>query len=105
MIKVKITIAKTSFYADLAKDVDTEIEGTFGPCPVFKEGQTFMVNNLDEVPEGFCAWAWADIQRDVAMLFFGAKPSPRLKNEFSMYSSCDEGIRPVVFLLEKIEID
>lgn len=103
MRKVKITIVKTEFNAEFAKQVDTAIEGAYGPCPIFNEGQTFIVDNLDETPKGFCAWAWADIQRDVAMLFFGARPSPRLKNEFSMYSSCDQGIRPVVFLLERID--
>ena len=105
MIKVKITVVKTEFYPDLAEDVDTSIEGTFGPCPIFQLGQSFDVENLDDIPKGFCAWAWADTERDIAMLFFDATPSPRLKNKHSMYSSCDEGIRPVVFKLERIDAD
>lgn len=100
---VKVTVMKTEFYEDFAADVDLSIEGTFGPCPIFKEGQVFIIHNLDDIPKGFCSWAWADIQRDIAMLLFGAKPSPRLKNEYSMYSVCDEGLRPVIFRLEKIE--
>ena len=105
MIKVKITVVKTEFYEDLAEDIDTSVEGPFGPCPIFYLGQTFFVENLDDVPKGFCAWAWADIERDIAMLFFNATPSPRLKNQYSMYSSCDEGIRPVVFKLERIDVE
>lgn len=100
---VKITIAKTAFYPDLAEDVNTNIEKDFGVCPIFKEGQTFTVFSIDEIPEHFCSWAWADIQRDVALIFYGGQPEPTLKNPNSMYSCCDEGLRPVTFKLERIQ--
>lgn len=105
MYGVKITIAKTEYYPDLVEDVDLEIEKEFGPCPFFQVGQEFVVENIDKIPEHFCSWAWADIERDVAMILFGATPEPVLKNKHSMYSSCDEGLRPVVFKIERITID
>ena len=105
MFGVKITVVKTEYYPDLVKDVDTTAEGTFGPCPFFTVNQVFIVDNIDKIPEGFCSWAWADIERDVAMILFGATPQPVLKNRHSMYSSCDEGLRPVVFKIERITID
>ena len=104
MYGVRITVVKTEFYPEFVKDVDTSIEGEFGPCPFFKVGQVFIAENIDHIPKGFCSWAWADIERDVAMILFGAVPSPVLKNKHSMYSSCDEGLRPVVFRIERIEL-
>lgn len=104
MKAVKITIVKTEFYEDLASEVNTNIEGDFGLCPFFKKGQEFIVKDIDEIPKGFCSWAWADIERDVAIILFGGQPKPVLKNPYSMYSCCDEGLRPVIFKLERIEI-
>lgn len=102
---VKITVVKTEFYPELVKDINTDIEKTFGRCPFFKEGQTFIIKNIDQIPEKFCSWAWADIERDVALILYGGQPQPVLKNPNSMYSCCDEGLRPVIFKLERIEIE
>lgn len=102
---VKITIAKTAFYPDLSEDVDDNIVKDFGPCPIFKEGQTFTIRSIDEIPERFCSWAWADIQRDIALILYGGQPEPALKNPNAMYSCCDEGLRPVIFKLERIQIE
>lgn len=106
MFGVKVTVAKTEFYPEFVKEVNKDIEGQekFGRCPFFKEGQEFIIENIDQIPEGFCSWAWADIERDIAIILFEGKPQPVLKNPHSMYSCCDEGLRPVIFKLERIEI-
>ena len=102
---VKITVMKTEYYPDLVEDVDQSVLPTpFGPCPIFKVGDVYTVRDVDHIPNGFCSWAWADIERDVAMILFGATPQPYLKNRHSMYSSCDEGLRPVVFKIERVEL-
>lgn len=103
MSAVKITIVKTEFYPELVADVNLDVEGEFGACPFFKVGQEYIIKNIDEIPEGFCAWAWADIERDIALILFGGCPEPVLRNPHSMYSCCDEGLRPVVFKIEQIE--
>lgn len=105
MFGVKITVVKTEFYPDLVEDVNTEVEGEFCPCPIFEVGQQFIIDSVDVIPKNFCAWAWADIERDIAMILFGAQPQPILKNPHSMYSCCDEGLRPVVFKIERIELN
>jgi uncharacterized repeat protein (TIGR04076 family) len=104
MYGVNITVVKTEFYSDLAMDINTNIEGNFGQCPIFKVGQSFLIHDTGEIPENFCAWAWADIQRNIAMLIFGGQPQPVMKNPYSMYVCCDEGIRPVIFKLERVEL-
>lgn len=103
MYSVKITVAKTEFYPEFVKEINADVEGEFGRCPFFKEGQVFIISSIDEIPENFCSWAWADIERDVALILYGGRPQPVLKNPHSMYSCCDEGLRPVIFKLERIE--
>jgi len=47
-------------------------------------------------------WAWADIQRDVAHLALGGDFS-WINKPGSMVSCCTDGLRPVVFKLERAE--
>ena len=103
MLGIQITVVKTEFYPDLAQYVDESVEGEFGSCPVFNVGQSFIVHDAGEIPKDFCAWAWADIQRDIAILLFGGQPQPIMKNRYSMFCCCDEGIRPVIFKIERID--
>ena len=72
---------------------------------VFKEGQTFIVSGIDEIPDQFCSWAGADIQKDIALIMYGAQSEPALKNPNVMYSCCDEGLRPGVFTFERIQVE
>ncbi len=39
-------------------------------CDAVETGKTYLSKDL-KMPDGFCAWAWADIQRDVAHLALG----------------------------------
>lgn len=105
MFEIRITVVKTEFYPDLASEVDINLNPHFGMCPIFRVGDIFFLKSLDDIPQGFCSWAWADIQRDIAMILFGATPSPELKNPHSMFVCCDEGIRPVIFKIERMSID
>ncbi|MFA9437964.1 MAG: TIGR04076 family protein, partial [Candidatus Bathyarchaeota archaeon] len=73
-----------------------------GKCDYFTDGQVIMVDfNLNQ-PEGFCSWAWADIQRDIAHLALGGD-FRWINKPGSMVSCCTDGLRPVVFKLERIE--
>jgi len=54
------------------------------------------------MPEGFCSWAWADIQRDVAVLALNGN-FPWVKDEGIGISWCTDGFRPVVFKLKRME--
>ena len=70
-------------------------------CDGVETGKTYLSKDLS-MPEGFCAWAWADIQRDVAHLALGGD-FRWINKPGSMVSCCTDGLRPVVFKLERVE--
>ncbi|MFP3952149.1 MAG: TIGR04076 family protein [Candidatus Bathyarchaeia archaeon] len=100
----------------MVKDVKITVVSMLKPGKVFDElaadsvtaecgrvniGDEFISKELN-MPEEFCSWAWADIQRDVAHLALGGN-FPWIKKEGSMVSCCTDGLRPVVFKLERVE--
>ena len=72
MAKVRIKVMKKVLHQDLIDDylASSAKENGFGLCTAFEEGQEFILEGMS-YPEGFCHWAWADIQRDVMMVMFG----------------------------------
>jgi len=101
MNKVKITVLKKCFYEELADTYLTEGRAV-GPCPLVEEGQTFIYEGSATMPEGFCPWAWIDIYRGVAALSAGATNTPWNKKDGQEIFCCSDGVRPVVFLLERL---
>jgi len=97
MFKVRITVLKKLKTGDVLERYGKGVEEG---CPLFKVGDEFMVEDLNK-PEGFCSWAWADIQRDVTALALGGN-FPWIKDEGTMISCCTDGLRPVIFKLERI---
>jgi uncharacterized repeat protein (TIGR04076 family) len=99
---VKITVAKKLSTKDvfgsspprISKDVESA-------CPRFKEGDTY-VSEKGSCPQGFCSWAFADIQRDIAHLRFGGS-YPWMQEQGVAYSCCTDGLRPVIFRLERLK--
>ena len=95
--KLKITVVKRDFYKDLA---DEYANKDVGICEAVKDGQVYILEGPDK-PEDFCSWAWADIQRDVVAILYGAS-YPWINRPNAVISCCTDGIRPVVFKLELI---
>ena len=92
--RVKITVVKKLHHADLiAEHTDT---GDWGPCSHFEVGQEFIASAEApwHMPEGFCGWAWADMQK---MVWGMARDGPEV-----FVTCCTDGYRPVIFLLEKL---
>ena len=98
--RLKITVVKRLSNQDLIDEYGVDVKSQ---CEVVKDGQEFMVEGLN-MPEGFCAWAWADIQRDVAHLFLDGD-FPWVKEKGVMISACTDGFRPVIFKLERLPDD
>ena len=100
MANVKITVIK--------KLSNTELFGENPPlhftgaaeCDRLQLGQEF-ISEEGKFPDGFCAWAFADIQRDIIHLRLGGD-FPWFKEKGPISSCCRDGARPVIFKLERI---
>ena len=100
--KVKITVVKKFVAEDLAKEfvVDEMKKKGFGVCDAVEMGKEYILTEPN-MPEGFCSWAWADINRDVVAMMAGAS-FPWINKEGVSIASCTDGLRPVVFKIERI---
>lgn len=100
--KVKITVVKKLSTEDIyGGKLPDAIEDMETECPLFTEVKEFIVDEVGNMPQGFCSWAWADIQRDVTHLRFQGD-FPWMKVKGVTYACCTDGLRPVFFKLERI---
>ena len=100
MKKVKITVLKTTFDAELAAQYGTE---GLTACPMMKEGQVFYADYAK--PEGLCDEAWKAIYQYVFALAHGAGEGlfyygDWIRTPGVAICSCNDGLRPVIFKLE-----
>ena len=100
MLNVIITVMRKARYDDLIEIYENPIEHA---CDL-KEGQVFICNGWQK-PEGFCNSAWESISPFVMTLSHGGGNfyDGWMKNEKSAMISCNDGFRPVSFLLEVCE--
>ncbi len=98
MSKLRITVLKKMHFPDLQADYAKD--RTFGICTAFEEGQVF--ETAESKPDGFCSWAWADIQRDVTLVRSRAE-LPCIGKKNTMISCCTDGFRPVVFRIDRVD--
>lgn len=100
MKQVKISVMKMAHYADLIEKYENPIEHA---CDM-KEGQVFIANGWQK-PEGFCDSAWESISPFVMTLAHGGENfyGGWMKNRRSAMISCNDGFRPVSFLIEAMD--
>ncbi|MDR3153235.1 MAG: TIGR04076 family protein [Deltaproteobacteria bacterium] len=101
MKKCRITVLKRNFDEELAREYG--VKG-LGKCPLHAEGQAYLADWAR--PDGFCDEAWKAIYQYVFALAHGsstffhddwiAKPGVAV-------CSCNDGIRPVIFKVERID--
>ncbi|MBP5405137.1 MAG: TIGR04076 family protein [Clostridia bacterium] len=98
MKRVKITVIRRASYADLIKKYE---DPATAPCRT-KVGSVYYSENAER-PEGLCEIAWREtLYPFVKTLaegggdFYGVW----MKNKHSAMVSCNDGFRPVSFLLE-----
>lgn len=99
----KITVLKTLYHADLAEEYRRP-DVHRGPCPVFEVGQEFVVDYLAQRPEDFkCDWAWDDLHKIIMVLMTRGNFGTWMKNENNFIACCTDGVKPVVFKIERLE--
>ncbi len=102
MEKCKITVLKKMFNKELFEEYcSLNLSEHCHGCPDLNVGQEFLVENHNKIPEGFCSWAWGDIQKDVTTIMFNGS-FPWMKQPGVAISSCSDGFMPVVFKIEKV---
>ena len=102
MKKIKITVIRKARYDDLIARYENPIENA---CDM-EEGKIFIANGWER-PEGFCLSAWETLSPFVMALSHGAENfyDGWMKNPKSALLSCNDGFRPVSFLLETLDED
>ena len=101
MKKVRITVMRIARYDDLIERYENPIEHA---CDM-REGQVFIADGWQR-PESFtCDSAWDSLSPFVMALAHGAEDlySGWMKNKTSAMISCNDGFRPVSFLLETLD--
>ena len=102
MKKVKITVMKTACYTDLIEKYENPISHA---CDM-QEGQIFIANGWEK-PQGFCDSAWESLSAFVMALAHGGEDfyDGWMKSKRTAMISCNDGFRPVSFLLEAMEAE
>jgi uncharacterized repeat protein (TIGR04076 family) len=95
---VKITVVKKVSNPEVFRRYADR--GAQPSCETVEVGMEFVSQGM-AMPPDFCSWAWADIQRDVAHLALGGD-FPWIKQRGTMITCCTDGLRPVIFKLERI---
>ena len=100
MKRIKITAVRKVEHLDLIELYENPIQHA---CDI-REGDTFISEGAAK-PEGFCDGAWGNLYPFVMTLACDGKNiyDGWMKNPHSAMICCNDGFRPVSFLLEAIE--
>lgn len=100
MKKVKITVVRKVHYVDLSDRYENPIDHA---CDI-EQGQTFVAVDAQR-PEGLCESAWQSMQPFVLTLACGGGNfyDGWMRNPHSAMIACNDGFRPVSFLIETID--
>ena len=100
MKNVRITVMRMAHYDDLMAQYENPIEHA---CTL-QEGQTFVTEGWQR-PAGLCESAWESMSPFVLALAAGGGDfyDGWMQNKNSAMISCNDGFRPVSFLLETVE--
>ena len=97
---VKITVLKRFKPSDVFKKSPATFLEPTEECTIFNDGQEFICENT-RMPNDFCNSAWHSIYPYVRILAFGGDP-PWYKEKGIIINSCVDGLRPVIFKLERM---
>jgi len=102
--KVKITVIKQFLPKDIFGHDFTLVSGKKVTNCSLKEGKDFISDGTGNMPQGFCPHAWNSIFRNVHLLTWGGGYSDTIGDN-QAFGVCPDGLRPVIFKLERIAID
>ena len=102
MNNVLITAIRQTIYTDLMAKYENPIQHTCDVC----EGQQWIAP-CGSKPVGLCDSAWESMRAFVEELSAGGGNfyDGWMQNPYSALISCNDGFRPVSFLLERIDME
>ena len=102
MKNCRITVIRKARYDDLIEKYENPIEHA---CDL-EEGDVFVSLN-GEKPDGLCESAWESMKNFVKELADGGGSfyDGWMKDPYSAMISCNDGFRPVSFLIETLKED
>ena len=99
MKQCKITVLKCTFDQELKDKYIPDPD--YGLCPYFQPGQVFYTRDGSQ-PEGFgCKISWKFIRDEATGM---TQPQPAFFEGRPHVVCCNDGCRPVIFLLESEEV-
>lgn len=100
MKQCKITVLKCTLDEELKEKYIPDPD--YGLCPYFQPGQVYYTKE-GEKPEGFgCKVGWKSIAEEAANM---TRPLPPFMEGRPHVVCCNDGCRPVIFLLEQVEME
>ena len=102
MKKIRITVMRIASYPELM----AQYENPMTDACRMQVGQVFYAEGWQK-PEGFCQRAWDTLSPFVLALAHGGENfyDGWMKNPRSAMLSCNDGFRPVSFLIEALDED
>lgn len=98
--KLKITVMKTCSPEEIFGHRMLRDGKTIQACS-YEVGEEFIMDNHLDRPKGFCGRAWQDLYTTLMTYHCGGDydyPEPGIT-----YQPCGDGIRPVIFKIEKMD--
>ena len=95
MNQCKITVLKCTFDQELKDRYIPDPD--YGPCPYFQPGQVFYSRTGERPADFGCQVGWKSIQDEAAGM---TKDQPSFFQGRPHVVCCNDGCRPVIFLLE-----
>ena len=99
--KLKITVLRRLDPSELFETLPVARRDWMVPCGFYEDGQEIIVGEELRMPEGFCPSAWRAIYHNVRALGYGGTLPFHDEGNVAV-SCCTDGLRPVIFKIEKI---
>ena len=93
---------RRNYFRDIASEYIADNLKPYGPCENFKKGQEFITDGFNK-PDGFCTWAWNDIYKSIIAFIADGNFGMWFENKNMIIACCTDGVRPVIFKIEKIK--
>jgi uncharacterized repeat protein (TIGR04076 family) len=100
--KLKITVLKRLDPEELFDELPVNEKDWMVACKLFEDNQEIIVEEDLRMPEGFCPGAWQTIYHFIRTLGFGGN-MPYFDEKGVAVTCCADGLRPVIFKIERIE--